>query len=219
MLSDAIVKTAASLSTATLYEAAGRTGALPCAIKPLDAYTGLCGRVFTVQCGPGDNLALHHAIYAASPGDVLVADCGGAPEYGYWGEITTLASQKRGLGGLVITGGVRDSRQIVRMGFPVFAGAICILGTVKDPANGGRIGGPLTIGGVHIETGDLVCGDADGVVIVSAGRAVEVVASSRARDDQEALQLQRLKDGESTLDIFRLPPLLDSDVRGEPEDS
>jgi 4-hydroxy-4-methyl-2-oxoglutarate aldolase len=164
-----------------------------------------------VRCPPGDNLALHHAIYAAAAGDVIVADCGQAPEFGYWGEITTVAAQTRGIAGLVITGGVRDREQILHIGFPVFCTCTCIRGTVKDPAAGGRIGIALQVGDVRVLKGDLVCGDIDGVVIVPRGECADILAKCRARDDDEAAQIERLRGGESTLEILHLPSLPSGD--------
>src|SRR5690242_10831510 len=94
--------------SATLHEAMGRRGALPSAIKP--AYEGatLAGPAFPVKSPVGDNLWIHHALYAAEPGDVLVVDVPAGEDYGYWGEILSVAAQVRHLGGVVITGGVRD---------------------------------------------------------------------------------------------------------------
>jgi 4-hydroxy-4-methyl-2-oxoglutarate aldolase len=202
------------ISTATLHEAAGKVGALPAAIKPLSTDMRVCGRAFTVRCPRGDNLALHHALYAATRGDVIVADCGGA-EFGYWGELMTVAAQARGLAGLVIFGGVRDSDGIRALRFPVFASAICVRGTSKDPGARDLVGEAILLGDVPVRTGDLVCGDADGVVILPRDQSGDVLTRSRARETLEAAQIQRLRDGETTLEIFRLPELTGSPERGD----
>ena len=204
-MNEFLIASAIHLSTATIHEAAGRTGALPSAIKPLSPETRLCGRAFPVRSPAGDNLPIHHAIYAASAGDILVVDCGGAFEYGYWGEVMALAAQQAGIAGLVIWGGVRDSRQMVAMGFPVFAANICIRGTVKDPAGGGTVGEPVTIGDVTVRAGDLVVGDADGVVVIDAVRGASVISESRNREQAEEAMFEKLRTGATTLQIYRLP--------------
>lgn len=197
---------AAPLSTATLHEAAGRVGALPHAIKPLAPTVRVCGPALPVKGPPGDNLRLHHAIYAAAPGEVLVVDTGD-DGFGYWGEVMALAAQVRGIAGLVINGGVRDSQRMVEMGFPVFASAICIRGTGKNPAAPGSIGAPVELGGVVIHRGDLVLGDADGVVVIPKGQAEAAVRKSFERDAEETDIFARLRAGDTTLDIYKLPGL------------
>lgn len=196
-----------ALSAASLHEAAGRTGALPATIKPLAPDVRLAGPAFPVRAPAGDNLFLHHAIYAAQPGDVLVVDVGGNAEFGHWGDIMAAAAQLRGIAGLVITGGVRDSRQLLAMGFPTFAGAVSIRGTAKDPHGAGQLGEPVEIGDAVVHRGDLVFGDADGVVVLPADQADTVVERARERDRDEDGIVRRLRAGETTLEIYRLPAL------------
>lgn len=205
MLDDALLGRAAALSSATFHEASGKRGALPAAIKPLAPHLTLCGRAFPVLSPPGDNLWLHRAIYAAERGDVLVVDVSGGVEFGYWGEVMALAAQVRGIAGLVISGGVRDSQRMVEMGFPVFAAAVAIQGTGKDPDGAGRLGEPITLGGVTIHRGDLLFGDADGVFVLPAADAAAAVSSSEQRDAEEQDIFDRLRAGESTIDIYKLP--------------
>lgn len=196
---------AALLSTATLHEAAGRIGALPSAIRPLSATAGVCGPALPVRGPAGDNLWLHRAIQAARRGDVLVVDPDGGLEHGYWGEVMTVAAMQRGIAGLVIHGGVRDSRRLVELGFPIFAACICIQGTGKRPDGAGSIGTPIRIGAATIHRGDLVVGDADGVVVIPEADVPAVVAGARRRDAEEGAILRRLREGESTLAIYGLP--------------
>jgi 4-hydroxy-4-methyl-2-oxoglutarate aldolase len=195
----------AALSSATIHEAAKKVGALPASIKPLAPDVTVAGFALPVLSPPGDNLWLHRAIAAAMPGEVLVVDTSGGVEFGYWGEVMALAAQQRGIAGLVITGGVRDSRRMVEMGFPVFSVSTCIRGTSKDPNGDGSVGGELSIGGVAVRRGDYVFGDADGVVVIAAERAQEVVEESERRDAQEKEVFARLRTGETTIDIYELP--------------
>ena len=193
------------LTSATVHEAAGRIGALPSEIKPLVAGMRVEGPAFPVTSPPGDNLWLHRAVYAAAPGEVLVVDTGGGLEYGYWGEVLAEAAIARGIAGLVIHGGVRDRARLVEMGWPVFAARICIQGTGKDPAGAGSVGATATVGSVVVGRGDHVVADDDGVVVIPAARADEVRELSRRRDDAEVQYIQRLRAGESTVDVYGLP--------------
>lgn len=207
IVSDALVNKCSKLSSASLHEAGGKIGALPASIKPLAPHLKVCGRAYPVHSPPGDNLFLHHAIYAAQKGDILVVDCGEGIDYGYWGDIMASAAQIQGLGGLVISGGIRDSQQMIEMGFPVCSGAIAIRGTGKNPDADGDIGKPIKIGNVKIKKGDLVFGDADGVLVLPADKAEAIVDKAIARDIDEEDIVARMKKGETTLQIYKLPDL------------
>ncbi|MEV4241622.1 MULTISPECIES: 4-hydroxy-4-methyl-2-oxoglutarate aldolase [Nocardia] len=193
------------LSSATVHEAAGRIGALPAQIKPLSPEMHIAGPAFPVRVPSGDNLWLHRAVYAASRGEVLVVETGGGFEYGYWGEILAEAAIARGLVGLVIHGGVRDSRRLVELGWPVFAERLCVRGTAKDPNGDGDLGEPVRLGDVTVRLGDLVVGDADGVVCVPAAVADDVRDKADRREQDEADHIRRLRAGETTLAIYQLP--------------
>ncbi|OLT34730.1 4-carboxy-4-hydroxy-2-oxoadipate aldolase/oxaloacetate decarboxylase [Rhodococcus sp. BGS-1C] len=194
-----------SPSAATVHEAAGRIGALPARLRPAYPSAAVFGPAFTVLCPVGDNLWLHRAVAAADPGDVLVVAPTSDEEYGYWGEILSEAAVARGLGGLVLDGGVRDLDALERVGLPVFSSSICIRGTVKDPDGTGRLGGPVRIGDVRIEPGDRIVGDSDGVVAIPQQQWREVAESARERDDKEAGIISRIRSGASTLDLYSLP--------------
>lgn len=174
----------AGLSSATIYEAAGKRGAMSSAIRP--AYSGarLYGTAVTVRCHVGDNLMLHKAITVARPGDVIVADFGMYDEAGAWGEITTTAAVARGVAGLVIDGRVRDITRIQEIGFPVFSRGLSIKGTTKEVL--GEINHPVVVGGVWVNPGDIIVGDADGVVVIPVNRAHEVLMASLAKEAAEA---------------------------------
>lgn len=203
---DLLIAKATGLSSATLHEAAGRIGALPSVIKPADVKVTVCGRALPVKSAPGDNLWLHRAIYEAAPGDVLVVDVGDGQEFGYWGEVMAVAAQVRGIAGLVINGGTRDSQRMVEIGFPVFSAGICIRGTVKEAHAIGSVGEAITLGDVLIQRGDLVVGDADGVVVVQAGLAEAAIEKSLQRDANELELFARLRAGERTIDIYGPAP-------------
>lgn len=195
-----IIEKLAAYPTATLHEAMGKYGALPAGIKPVSPEMRVCGTAVTVQTMPRDNMMLHRAIAAAGVGDVIVVHASDFWEAGYWGEIMAVASQARGIAGLVIDGCVRDADPITALGFPVFSRGLCIHGTTKFGK--GTLNEPITIGQVTIRPGDVVVGDRDGVVIVPNGRVAEAIEKARAREEKEARVMERLRNGETTLEIY-----------------
>jgi 4-hydroxy-4-methyl-2-oxoglutarate aldolase len=197
-----LLQEAGRLGAATLYEASGQRGALPSGIKPISSTMRLAGPAFPVETTPGNNLFLHRAIAAAAPGDVLVAATSAHHDAGYWGDVMTVAALARGIAGLVIDGCVRDSEAIVRLEFPVFARGLSIRGTKKDPAAPGSLRAPIHLGDARIEPSDLVVGDADGVVVVSRASVAEVLEKARERGRREADVIERLRRGETTLEIY-----------------
>lgn len=202
-----LLEEVAGFGTATVHEAAGGVGALPGAIAPLDRTMKLFGTALTVSAVVGDNLAVHRAIALARPGDVLVVHHGGPLSHGPFGDILALAAKIRGIAGLVIDGAVRDSESLIRMGFPVFARGCSIEGTIK--CNPGTVGEPVKIGAITIQQGDIVIGDADGVVILPPERLAAIRDASIARIIAEAEIRTRIINGELTLDLLGLRHLLD----------
>ena len=188
-------------SSATLSEASGLAIALSPDIRSLWAGARLCGPAFTVQGAGGDNLALHHAVLHAPAGSVLVADLGGA-RFGHWGEVLAVAARHRGIAGLLIDGGVRDAAELEALGFPVFSRNNAILGTRKDFR--GVLGLPIRVGGVTVETGDLIVGDVDGVVAVPGTDIHRILQRADARVAHEQELMAQLRRGHSTLELFGL---------------
>ena len=203
-LSDDILEAAARLSTASLHEASGRRGALPSELKPLCSTMRLCGRALPVRCPAGDNLAIHRALAEGRPGDALIVDCSGGLEYGYWGEIMATAALARGLAGIVIGGGVRDSAALIALGLPTFSARICIRGTAKDPHGDSAVGEPIRMGEVMVRAGDLVLGDGDGVCALAPHIARAAVPVARQRDADEISILKHVRAGALTLDVYKL---------------
>ena len=190
---DGTVSSLHGLDAATLHEADGQRGALPSEIKPIDPGFRVCAPAFTVDCPAGDNLWIHHAVYAAQPGDVLVVHTRGEREAGYWGEILSRAALAQQLAGLVIDGGVRDVERLAEIGLPVFAANVCLRGTAKDPAPAVASARRSPIGETPVRPGDIVVGDRDGVVVIrrrsgaSASPPPRSDASIMNRSSQPAL--------------------------------
>lgn len=194
------IKTLSQFGTATLHEALGQIGDLPCQIKPLHPAMHICGPAYTVKCKAHMNINLHRAYAYAKPGEVIVADCSGAYDAGYWGDLLTSGALKQGVAGLVIDSCIRDADAIEELGFPIFCRGLCIKGTGKDPE--GCLNEPITIGDISIHPGDIAVGDRDGVVIVPQDRVEEAIEKAQAREDKEAAVRVRLNAGETSLKIY-----------------
>ena len=156
----------AALGAATLGESGARP--MPPRIRPVWPGATVAAPAYPVRCTPGDNLAVHVAVSRAPSGSVLVVDVGDVSDRGYWGEVLTTGALARGIGGLVIDGGVRDVAALERLGFPVFSRTVALRGATK--VERGAIGSPVDVAGVPVAPGDWVVGDVDGVVVVPGDR-------------------------------------------------
>jgi len=190
------------IGSATIHEASGRKGAVDFSIKPITRGVRICGPAFTVQCHPLDNLMLHKALEKAQPGDVLVAMVGGHYEGGYFGGLMATSAVAGNLGGLAIDGCIRDSEEIIRMGFPVFCRGFSIRGTTKTVL--GLINHPVLFGGVLVYPGDLIIGDDDGMVVVSREDCKSVLEKSIQRVETEKKKSAQLKAGASSVELNKL---------------
>lgn len=195
-------------AVATIHEAMGRRGALDATIKPLCPSMRVCGNAVTVQCHSGDNLMLVKAISMVRPGDVIIADMGSATASGPFGEVLAVECMARGAAGLIVSCAVRDSREIIAMGFPVFSAGLCVRGTAK--ATLGTINHPISIAGQIVIPGDLIVGDADGVVVVPRREAAETLRLANERAEKEIVVMSRIRAGEALFDIYGYQKVFDS---------
>jgi regulator of RNase E activity RraA len=168
-----------------LDELGCRAQALPPSIRPLDdaltmvgvARTGLYREIFEVRAGENPYELEIALVDDLKPHDVAVFGCGGSTRIAPWGELLSTAAKVRGAAGCLTDGYVRDIRQIRQMGFPVFHAGIAPLDS-KGRGKVAEIDVPIECGGVRVLPGDLVVGDADGVIVVP--QAVEADALDRA---------------------------------------
>jgi 4-hydroxy-4-methyl-2-oxoglutarate aldolase len=174
--------------TGYAVDAMGGRGALDYRIKPLAPATSvMVGVAITCHCGPADNLALFAALAAAKPGDILVAATDGFTATAVTGDLLIGMARNRGVLGVVTDGLVRDVAGIVGVGLPVYCAGV----TPNSPArNGpGTVGLPVVVGGASIESGDVIIGDNDGVVVVPRGEASSVLRRlSEVRAAEAALE-------------------------------
>jgi 4-hydroxy-4-methyl-2-oxoglutarate aldolase len=204
--SKADIEALSKFSPATIHEAQGRRGALSSRLKPVDYRMKLCGPAFTVKCAPRDNIMLQLAINYAKPGDIIVVSAGEYEEAGSFGDVLANACLAKGIGGLVTDTGVRDTLQLRDLGFPVFSLSVCIKGTVKETI--AAVNDTIIVGGETINPGDIIVGDADGLVVVRRAEAQEAAVLSQAREDAEAGYIAAYKQGKSVIEVSKLEPVL-----------
>jgi 4-hydroxy-4-methyl-2-oxoglutarate aldolase len=195
-----LVKQLSKFSAATIHEALGKQGNLPSMIKPINSTMKVCGPAYTVKTMPRDNVLLHRAYAYAKTGDVIIANCSGFYEAGYWGDLMSLGAKTKGINGLVIDGCVRDADDIEAMNFPVFSRGLCIVGTSNH--GDGFLNEPIVIGDVLINPGDIVVGDRDGVVVVPQHRIAEAIEKSLAREAKEENVRKQLREGKTSIQIY-----------------
>lgn len=155
----------AGVPTGYAVDAMNGRGGLDYRIKPLAPVTSvMVGVAITCDCGPADNLALFGALAVAQPGDILVAATDGFTATAVTGDLLMGMAKNRGLKGLVTDGLVRDLVGILGVGLPVYCAGVTPNSPVRNGP--GTVGLPVVLGGAAIESGDLVIGDGDGIVIV-----------------------------------------------------
>jgi 4-hydroxy-4-methyl-2-oxoglutarate aldolase len=188
-----VVQRACKFAASILADVAGRRGTVDGRIAPLSPAMRLAGPAFTIEVRPGDNLMIHAAMSMAKPGDVLVIDGKGDRTCALMGSIMINACRKLGLAGVVIDAAVRDTEELRELGFPVYAVGSNPNGPTKNVP--GRINWPVSCGGVAVRPGDLLVGDADGVVVIEREKAASLLEAAEKKVADERARLDDIAAG------------------------
>lgn len=192
-VSAAQVQAFAGIPVANVSDCMARMTAGGPRLRPMHKGGALAGPALTVKTRPGDNLMIHKALDMAQPGDVIVVDAGGDLSNALIGELMVSYAIQRGIGGFVMNGSIRDSEFIAANSFPVYAAGITHRGPYKDGP--GEINVPIAIDGMVIQPGDLVLGDADGMLCIPIDSVEEVLAAARDKSAAEARTIANIAAG------------------------
>src|SRR3954467_10754278 len=188
-----VVKQAAQFQAAILADVAGRRGTMSGRIAPVSHEMKCAGPAFTIEVRPGDNLMIHAAMTLAKPGDVLVIDGKGDRTCALMGAIMINACKQLKLGGVVIDAAIRDSLELRELGFPVFAVGANLNGPTKFVP--GRINWPVSCGDIAVYPGDLIVGDAGGVVVIALQQAASLPDPAAKKVADETSRIAGIKQG------------------------
>ena len=188
--------------TATVHEAIGRVGYVGPHLRPIQQDVRIAGSAVTVLSHPGDNIMIHAAVEMCEAGDILVVTNTAPSTHGMFGDLLATSLMARGVRGLVLDAGVRDTMDLRSMGFPVWSQHVSCQGTVKSTP--GSVNVPVVLGGVTVQPGDVICADDDGVVVVPRLDAGWAVQQTQARLAKEETMRGILESGELGIDVYGL---------------
>jgi 4-hydroxy-4-methyl-2-oxoglutarate aldolase len=197
----------ARLGSATVYEGGGRIGFVDADLIQVIPGSRVAGPARTVQCAQGDNLMVHAAMAAVQPGEVLVLTMPEPAPVALVGDLLATQAQVHGAAGILIDAAIRDREELEEMGLPIWARWVRVKGAEKDTP--GTLGEPVVVGGVTINTGDVLVLDADGVAVIAADDVDRVLVGAQAREAKEIAKRERLQAGELSYEMDGLKAVVE----------
>lgn len=192
-----------SIPAAIIGDELNRTGIMDGGIKPLGDGTPFAGLALTVDCMVGDNSALHYALVALTPGQVIVADGRGHVDTALWGDIMHTCAKARGAAAVIIDGAMRDRLEVAASGLPAYVRGVVPRGPHKGW--GGAVNTPIQCGGVAVSPGDLIVGDADGVAVIRPDQLAGLMECCRKRMAKEEAVKAAVAAGKTTVEALGMP--------------
>jgi len=189
----ALVEGFRAVPVANVSDVMSRMTAGGARLRPMHRGGVLAGPALTVKTRPGDNLMIHKALLMAAPGDVIVVDGGGDLTNSLIGEIMVTEAIKVGIAGFVIDGAIRDVEAIAAGALPVYAAGVTHRGPYKDGP--GEINVPIALDGMVVNPGDLILGDADGLLCIPFDDAAAILAAAQAKHAAEGRSLAQIRAG------------------------
>ena len=199
----------ARLGSATVYEAAGRTGLIDVPLTRIVPGSRAAGPARIARCAAGDNLMVHAVLDRAQPGDVLVLTFPEPEPVALLGELVATQAKVRGAAAVLVDAAVRDIDELAELGLPIWARWVSIRGADKKAV--GSLDVPVTVGSAAIEPGDAIVLDGDGAAVVPKARLDEVLAASRKRAEYETDKRNKLETGALSYDLDGLRKIVEDD--------
>lgn len=180
-------------SSTAVNDAMKQVATMHHSIKPVYSGIELIGTAFTVYCQPGGIITCHKALAEAPKDSILVIDGHGYPNDAIWGGLMSIEAKEKGFKGVIIDGAIRDLTTIKELNFPVFArNSTPRVGKNKEL---GTVGIPISCGGVTVNTGDLIIGDDDGVIVIPQDNIHEILEKADNIDKKEEEIAAEVKKG------------------------
>ena len=189
----------ARLGAATVYEASGRQGLLDAEFVQVVPRSRACGPARIARCGQDDNLMVHAAMASLEAGEVLVLTMPEPAPVALLGDLLATQAKARKCAAVLVDAAIRDRDELEAMGLPIWSRWVRSRGAAKSVV--GELDVPVTVGGQEVRPGDLVVLDADGVTIVAAERADEVLKAAKEREAKEATKRAKLEAGELSYEL------------------